>query len=64
MKIHTAEPATCPHCDKTLSNKLSLASHIRFVHEQEDTHKCNTCGRGFKKLHRLKVKHFRHADQI
>lgn len=28
-----AETVVCPHCGKTLSNKLNLKSHIEFIHE-------------------------------
>ena len=37
----------CPICEKILSEKGHLKTHIKLVHERNKAHVCHMCGKGF-----------------
>ncbi|KAK4299053.1 hypothetical protein Pmani_028643 [Petrolisthes manimaculis] len=50
MKMHdkekVAKPSVCNLCGKILSNKYSLATHMK-THNRDTTYKCNQCEKAF-----------------
>ena len=42
------KPATCPICNKTFTQKVSMNRHIRQIHEGEQQLECQGCHRGFR----------------
>ncbi|KAK3866432.1 hypothetical protein Pcinc_028039 [Petrolisthes cinctipes] len=50
MKMHdkekVAKPSVCNLCGKKLSNKYSLATHMK-THNRDTTYKCNQCEKAF-----------------
>lgn len=44
----------CPQCEKEFSTHIRMVRHKRVVHILERTHKCQLCGKKFKKLVHVK----------
>uniref|UniRef100_A0A8C8SL46 Zinc finger protein 574 n=1 Tax=Pelusios castaneus TaxID=367368 RepID=A0A8C8SL46_9SAUR len=47
--LPTPQDFRCLMCSKVFSKHLQLVRHQRFVHKLERRHKCQTCGKMFKK---------------
>lgn len=57
MKCHNAQTEPhliCSICSKELKNKISMKSHMRFVHGNRE-HQCTICGKTFRASIALKV---------
>ena len=52
-KPQTGPVFHCPHCPRTFSREMYLASHL-FSHSEDRPHKCLVCGKGFSRVHHLK----------
>lgn len=49
LETHKMEPNKCDFCEKILTTKAALRSHIRQVHlESMEDHRCEECGKNFK----------------
>ncbi|XP_071523978.1 uncharacterized protein [Panulirus ornatus] len=65
LKMHdkekVAKPSTCNICGKVLSNKYSLASHMK-THSRDTSYKCTVCDKAFVSKYTL-VDHIRRIHE-